>query len=617
MSLSEILKRIREYIHIYGSRIKYRNPDKWPYWKFAVSTPELILRPLPGHYIPHDWSHFRIYNRYIDLTKPINWYETGHDNTQWPKQYYATIPYRPGNPYGDIRINWELNRMQFLPLMASREQELSCSIIRSWLKDNPYLYGPSYVSSMEVALRWISIYRTICLLPDAIDDSLMKNIKGLAKASGLFIEKHLSTHSSAGNHIIVEAVGLFWIARALQNDPDGERWIQKARGILHEQILRQLNPDGSPKEQSFWYLGFVIDAVFHYFLMEDNQSIPAALWKRVERSLEFIHDLILPDGSYPDFGDRDDGCVGRINDQYEMSPFPGLMNIGSLLFNRPEWYFDLPEANMYCSFWKKNMPTDSPPKKISSKNYRSSSFPKIKHFHDCGLTMIRNEKGRLIFRHSPLGLEPTCGHGHADALSVMLYWENIPLLIDLGSGQYNGTKSIRDYFRSTIAHNTIEIERQNQAEIIGPFLWKESYECTLTHCKSDPWPVIEAEHSGYKDRFGCVHKRRIEWPVINRIEITDTIAGGEIGGMRGAFHIGSCMSALQSKNSVKINFEKLFLQVQFEADMDVQLLNGSSEPFSGWKSAVYGDCIPIYSILFTSGRKPYNSFKTVLEISEK
>lgn len=66
-------------------------------------------------------------------------------------------------------------------------------------------------------------------------------------------------------------------------------------------------------------------------------------------------------------------------------------------------------------------------------------------------------KGRLLFRHAQLGLEPTYGHGHADALSILFYWDNTPVLIDLGSGQYNGNQAIRNFFRSTTAHNTIEI----------------------------------------------------------------------------------------------------------------------------------------------------------------
>jgi len=197
MSIPEILKRIKEYIYIYRYRIKYRNIEEWPYKRFAENTANILLHPLPGCYLEHDWTRFRIYNRFFDLTGELDWYFTENKRLRWPGDYYSTINYQQGNSYGDIRINWELNRLQFLPLMAAQKQDLACSILQSWLDNNPYLYGPAYVSSMEVALRWISVYRAICLFPKSIDDSLMADLTGLARATGTFIENRLSTNSKA------------------------------------------------------------------------------------------------------------------------------------------------------------------------------------------------------------------------------------------------------------------------------------------------------------------------------------------------------------------------------------------------------------------------------------
>ena len=48
--------------------------------------------------------------------------------------------------------------------------------------------------------------------------------------------------------------------------------------------------------------------------------------------------MTLPDGSFPDYGDRDDGFAFRIHGNYDESPFPGLLSIGAFFLNRPEWY---------------------------------------------------------------------------------------------------------------------------------------------------------------------------------------------------------------------------------------------------------------------------------------
>ena len=109
----------------------------------------------------------------------------------------------------------------------------------------------------------------------------------------------------------------------------------------------------------------------------------------------------------------------------------------------------------------------------------ASDTPQLKTYADGGMTLMKWGNGRLLFRHASLGLGNTCGHGHADALSVLFSWNNIPVLIDLGSGQYNGNQDIRNFFRSTIAHNTIKIGEESLAKIVCPFLWEKSYETCL------------------------------------------------------------------------------------------------------------------------------------------
>ena len=137
--------------------------------------------------------------------------------------------------------------------------------------------------------------------------------------------------------------------------------------------------------------------------------------------------------------------------------------------------------------------------KIVNINLNPSVQPEIKTYHDGGMTLMKWGKGDLLFRHARLGFGNTCGHGHADALSILFSWQNVPVLIDLGSGQYNGDQAIRNFFRSTIAHNTVEIGGKNQAKMLGPFMWEQSYETMLKEagktpiliCRSKPQRVYE------------------------------------------------------------------------------------------------------------------------------
>jgi hypothetical protein len=524
MSVAEVFKRTREQIYINYSRIKFSNPAKCQYGRFSKGAPDIKYRALPGILVNHDWKHYRVYEFEFDLTRPLDWFFSDRGSPkQWPRRHFAGINYRPGNLHGDVRFNWELNRLQFLPTMAVSDAALAQRLVSDWSEKNPFLHGPGYLAAMEVALRWISVYWAACLLGKSLSPALRKNFTGLAIASGNYIDNRLSTHSSAGNHLIVEAVGLFWLGKALEHWKNGRRWIKKARAILHQQIMRQINSDGSSQEQSFWYLGFVVDALLHYLLLEDRNKVSDDVWLRIQKALEFIHELTLPGGSFPDYGDRDDGVVFRCSNVYDETPFAGLLNIGAYFFNRPEWARNNVMAKERLRFWQNN-PSDDLVDSWKIFSRKTSNSPRLKIYPEGGMTLMHWGRGRLLFRHAPLGIEDTYGHGHADALSVIFYWDSIPVLIDLGSGQYNGNQRIRNYFRSTIAHNTVEIGSQNQARILGPFMWDKSYETRLKGYSVSPILSVEASHSGYLENFGRLHTRKVRWLKPDHLDICDVPA---------------------------------------------------------------------------------------------
>jgi hypothetical protein len=613
MSPAEVVKRLGESSLILYSHIKYRDPSRWPYHRFAPEDISLKLHNLPGYLLKSHWTRYQVCNYKFDLTKELNWYFSDQNNSRWPNCHYSKINYRSGNPYGDVRINWELNRLQFLPSMSVFDEDLTRHILRDWLKKNLYLHGPAYLASMEVALRWISVYWAVCLFKKPIEPSLLKELTGLAFASGKYIKSRLSTHSSAGNHLIIEAVGLFWIGKALEDTSMGTKWIDYAREILREQICRQIHPDGSNREQTFWYLGFVLDAVFHYYLLDDRERIHRDVRDRIIAALEFINEMTLSDGSFPDLGDRDDGFVFRLHCNYDTSLFPGLLNVGAFYYNRPEWQRDSRSAKDRLSFWMGKYPT-----KTFGKNPQSgiSKQPSLKVYSNGGMSLMRYGKGRLLFRHSPLGIEPTYGHGHADALSVLLFWDNTPVLIDLGSGQYNGDQNIRNFFRSTIAHNTVEVGGRSQARMLGPFMWDQPYKAELIKTDTGAGLFAEACHDGYVKEFSITHTRSVSWSKPHEIEIRDEFSGPAGVPIRGAFHLGKCKNVIEKSDRIEAdfgNFSILFFMLQLPS---LKIYFGSRDPFIGWRSTIYGAWEPIHSIVYSSRLQKNTSYTITLRIAE-
>jgi len=130
----------------------------------------------------------------------------------------------------------------------------------------------------------------------------------------------------------------------------------------------------------------------------------------------------------------------------------------------------------------------------------------------------------LVFDHGPLGYLSIAAHGHADALSIWLHVDGQPLLVDAGTWRYHGAGATRDRFRGTAAHNTLTVAGADQSEIAGPFNWSRKADCRVLSLTDAPWSV-EAEHDGYRRRFGCLHRRRIETGGPLKFSVIDRLVG--------------------------------------------------------------------------------------------
>ncbi|BBO82752.1 hypothetical protein DSCO28_33180 [Desulfosarcina ovata subsp. sediminis] len=323
-------------------------------------------------------------------------------------------------------------------------------------------------------------------------------------------------------------------------------------------------------------MGFVLDAILHYYQLEDGHIIPEQVNRRVTAALSFVKEMILPDGRYPDFGDRDDGYVFRSWVNPETYPYLHLLETGRTFFNN-----DLIEDEL--------QPAATGSGQIDLKR---QTYP-----HG-GMTLVQKGMGRILFRHADLGLEPLFGHGHADALSTLFWWDDQPVLIDLGSGQYNGDQGLRDYFRSTIAHNTVEIGGENQAAIYGPFMWDDSYHTTLHYAQDSPHCWLCASHDGYLKNFKTIHERSLEWIDAQQLKINDCFWGPGGISFKGAFHLGECNSIDLVQNVLIAKFSNFSFSITFPRSVTVNLFYGSSDPFLGWRSTVYGNWTPCYTIIY-------------------
>ena len=117
----------------------------------------------------------------------------------------------------------------------------------------------------------------------------------------------------------------------------------------------------------------------------------------------------------------------------------------------------------------------------------------------------------MLVDAGPLGYLSIAAHGHADALSLVLNIGDREILIDPGTYSYHTDPAWRRYFRSTLAHNTVGIDGEDQSVQAGNFMWTHH-----AHAR-----CIEFETGSERQRFIGEHYgyQRLEDPVVHRREI--------------------------------------------------------------------------------------------------
>lgn len=89
----------------------------------------------------------------------------------------------------------------------------------------------------------------------------------------------------------------------------------------------------------------------------------------------------------------------------------------------------------------------------------------ITSLENAGYYLLKNRDVNILFDCGEMGPSYITGHGHCDVLSFELYVGEQPVFVNGGTYQYQ--TELRSYFRSTRAHNTIQIGENEQADCWG------------------------------------------------------------------------------------------------------------------------------------------------------
>jgi hypothetical protein len=598
-------------------------------WSYLADRTSVVSTVRNGHhwdpsaaerFLHHEFSFFALAK--LNAGASIAWNRDYQSGIDAPMRYGPTLDYRNQRLCGDIKYAWELNRHHHLVELAkatyltgdTRYEAELLHQVGAWIQACPYPYGINWSSSLESGLRVINWCFCLHLLHHANPDFASRNEEALKRWIASvhdhlsFINRHFSRYSSANNHLIGEAVGLL-VGALCFPFPESPEWASRAQNILTVECDKQNWSDGVNKEQTLSYQAFVFDFLLVAGLVARGagRDFTPSYWQRLERMAEFVAALIDERGNVPHIGDEDDGYVMVLSHHPEFKLHRSLLATAAALFGRGDFrgkarHFD------EKSFWLLG------PAGASGFAAASHFEPARSVFPEGGYVVLRGAEARVVFDCGPLGYLSLAAHGHADALSVLLEYRGWEFLVDPGTYAYHTKREWRDYFRGTSAHNTVRIDRRNQSEIGGNFMWLTKARCTL---KEHAAHNVTAEHDGYRRlRGNVIHERRLSLDDRHReLVVEDVFRGAGSHVVEAFFHFHPECRLEDSASGVLVRRDHAAIEVvRPPGGPHPRMYHGSLDPLGGWYSPGYDRKIPSSMMVFQSDMTLPGSWKTIIRL---
>lgn len=339
--------------------------------------------------------------------------------------------------------------------------------IQRWARENPAPLGNGwepYPLSLRI-FNWCKHYALQGKTPPGNIEKLLEQQAGHLLAN---LEFHLDA-----NHLLENLLALCYAGFHLDPQaPRSRRALRRLGKLLDQELEAQFLDDGGHYEMS---------PMYHAILLE--------------RLLDLLN--VWPEAEEPFPG---------LRDKVRRKALRGLdwldvMSVGDRfsLFN-DACYDGAPEAGLLLEYGAQLL------------GWKPARGAALRTLPDSGYFRAEAAPFTLIFDAGKLGPDHQMGHAQGDLLSFCLWMDKVPVFVHPGNYEYVGGE-MRDYCRSTAAHNTLVFEGAEQAE------WWGSHRVGRRARPLEAGGRVEGEgmirlwgaHDGYARLPGRpIHRRRLE-----------------------------------------------------------------------------------------------------------
>lgn len=372
--------------------------------------------------------------------------------------------------------------LHYMEFLEAVDDGAFVRLVEDWIERNPP-YMPRYWehawSAYAVSIRsvvWMQQIARRTTLPEAFvakaSDALARQLR--------FLARNLET-DIGGNHLLKNVKALLWASRFFRGGV-AMRWGDLGARVLERELDEQFLSDGMHFERSPSYHAQVTADLVECRAVLAPGRLRGHLDEIIDRAAQVLSDLAHPDG------------------------FPSLFNDGG--FHAAY----APAAVLAVWAHESGRPAPSPRSVFGLEN--------------AGFYGARAGSTLLVVDCGPLAPDHLPAHGHGDAFAFEWSVAGARLVVDAGVHEYTAGP-MRDYSRSTKAHNTVTVADADQAQFSGSFRMarRARIERTAWEPRADGF-VLEGRHDGFAVLDGApMHRRRFEASAL-ALRVEDEVSGG-------------------------------------------------------------------------------------------
>lgn len=499
----------------------------------------------------------------------IRWHEDFKTGNVWKKGVFYLKQRQSTAKGADIKVPWELSRGHHLlwlgeAYLITKDEKHAKEVvdeIEDWWNENPFMYSVNWTCTMDVAIRAVNWLYAVTMVIDSpsVTEAFIQRFYRSLYQHGWFIFNHFErTIPYSNNHLFSDIAGLLYLSLFFKGTKKGKEWLDYTISSLYEEIRCQVLPSGVHYERSVSYHRLMSEMVVSslYVLKRSGANIPDDIEYRAGGMLSYIGSYTKQNHLSPLVEDNDDG---------RFLPFVRRD------FRQHDYLLDVGSAEMLVI-------ANGVSPILFNKEKESLIYP------DAGHAILRKDDVYLFVTNGEQssydsGRKTVGTHTHNDKLSFELALGSDDIIIDPGAYIYTPQPEKSNEFRSTIKHNTIIVDGEEQNLITPKNVFLATKNSRATEFRLLSKSHLEGEYKTFNG--GLKHRRSFE-VFDNEVLITDQLnkEGAGHSAML-SFHFEPQLKAHIEGDKVALETDNYHINLGFSQSLETELIEDTVSPSYG------------------------------------